>query len=170
MSRLLQLRHICRAPALSQAKPAAASVDRFTGVIPVDRIEKRFSRSSGPGGQHMQKSLTKCEIRFRIADADWIPSHLKEPLALRLANRINAGGEVVVDSDRTRERTMNVADCFDKLRATIYDVERELLKRDETDEDREVILKRQEKAAQKRLEEKRRLSDTRSSRSENFSM
>ena len=39
--------------------------------IPIDRITFNFSRSSGPGGQNVNKVNTKAEIRFVVASADW---------------------------------------------------------------------------------------------------
>lgn len=39
--------------------------------IPVDRIDFNFARSSGPGGQNVNKVNTKAELRFHVMDADW---------------------------------------------------------------------------------------------------
>ncbi|CAJ0963525.1 unnamed protein product, partial [Mesorhabditis belari] len=170
MFRNLAIRGIQAAPSFSSCRAQATQAERFSGEIPTEQIEKRFTRSSGPGGQNIQKSLTKCEIRFKLTNASWIPEHLKDSVAQRFSNRINADGEVVIDSDRTRERSMNLADCFDKLRSTIYDVEEDLEKREESEEDRRVLMKRQEIAAQKRLEEKRRAAKLRQTRTENFAL
>ena len=39
--------------------------------IPIDRLEFNFSRSSGPGGQNVNKVNTKAELRFNVHEADW---------------------------------------------------------------------------------------------------
>lgn len=49
--------------------------------------------------------------------------------------------QLIIESDRTRERNLNLADCFDKLRSTIYDVEKSLNSRVETEEDAAIIRK-----------------------------
>ncbi|CAI4232407.1 unnamed protein product [Auanema sp. JU1783] len=141
------------------------STSTFTGIIPTEAIEKRFSLSRGPGGQNVQKNATKAEIRFNLKSAEWIPEQLKEPLSDRLHNRINTNGEVIINSDRTAERSLNLADCFDKLRFTIYEVQRDLSARTTTEEDVLILRKKAEKAAQQRLAEKRRLQDKRKLRS-----
>lgn len=148
-------------PATSVQVACSSSGAKFNGVIPTEAIEKRYTLSSGPGGQNVQKNATKVEIRFKLQDASWLAKELKEGLAKRLANRINAKGELIIESDRTRERHLNLADCFDKLRSTIYDVERSLNSRLETEEDTEIIRKRAQVAAQHRLAEKRRAAENR---------
>ncbi|CAJ0600094.1 unnamed protein product [Cylicocyclus nassatus] len=152
-----RLPHLTSLSSITQIASSSTGT-KFNGVIPTESIEKRYSLSSGPGGQNVQKNATKVEIRFKLADAEWLSDELKDGLAKRLANRINAGGELIIESDRTRERHLNLADCFDKLRSTIYDVERNMHAREETEEDAAIIRKRADVAAQRRLAEKRRES------------
>ncbi|VDO20932.1 unnamed protein product [Haemonchus placei] len=143
----------------------SSSGAKFNGVIPTETIEKRYVLSSGPGGQNIQKNATKVEIRFNLSKANWLSEELKRGLAERLANRINSKGELIIDSERTRERHLNLADCFDKLRSTIYDVERKMNSRFETEEDAEIIRKKADLAAQHRLAEKRRTAEKKRFRS-----
>lgn len=144
-----------------QVASCSSSCAKFNGVIPTESIEKRYMLSSGPGGQNVQKNETKVEIRFNLERANWLSRKLKDELARRLANRINSKGELIIESDRTRERHLNLADCFDKLRSTIYDVERRLNSRVETEEDAEIIRKRAILASNYRLAEKRRAGENR---------
>uniref|UniRef100_A0A1I7XKC8 Large ribosomal subunit protein mL62 n=1 Tax=Heterorhabditis bacteriophora TaxID=37862 RepID=A0A1I7XKC8_HETBA len=113
----------------------------FNGIIPTEDIKKRYVLSSGPGGQNVQKNATKVEIRFNLEEAKWLSDKLKEGLAKKLTNRINCRGEVIISSDRTRERYLNLADCFDKLRTAIYNVERNLDRRIESYEDTAFLRK-----------------------------
>ncbi|WKY00690.1 hypothetical protein Q1695_015040 [Nippostrongylus brasiliensis] len=140
-------------------RATSSTAGKFNGVIPTELIEKRYTLSSGPGGQNVQKNATKVEIRFNLKDANWLSNELKDALAKRLANRINSKGELIIESDRTRERYLNLADCFDKLRSTIYDVERRMTSRLETEEDVQIMRKKAALAAQQRLAEKRRAAE-----------
>ena len=61
--------------------------------IPLDKIDFSFARSSGPGGQNVNKLNTKAEIRFNIQLADWIPNEVKQRLIQYQSNKINKDGE-----------------------------------------------------------------------------
>ncbi|CAI2348200.1 unnamed protein product [Caenorhabditis sp. 36 PRJEB53466] len=143
---------------------AASSSAAFNGFIPTERIEKRYTLSSGPGGQNVQKNATKVEIRFKVSEAEWLSESLRTSIEEKLSHRINSVGELIIDSDRTRERHLNVADCFDKLRTAIYDIQREEGKRLTTDEDEKILRERAAVATQHRLHEKRRVSEKKTSR------
>ena len=43
-------------------------------------LDSSFSRSSGPGGQNVNKLNTKVELRFVISQADWLPENVKSRL------------------------------------------------------------------------------------------
>ena len=52
--------------------------------IPEAYLEVNHSRSSGPGGQNVNKVNTKVELRFNIEEASWLPLDVRERLkALR---------------------------------------------------------------------------------------
>jgi ribosome-associated protein len=87
--------------------------------IPRERVQVRYARSGGPGGQNVNKVETKAEVRFVVSEADWIPEHVREKLVERYANRITAGGELVVTSSRNRTRAQNLEDCFEKLESML---------------------------------------------------
>lgn len=48
--------------------------------IPESFIEVNFARSSGPGGQNVNKLNTKVELRFKVSNADWLPDDIKTRL------------------------------------------------------------------------------------------
>ena len=63
----------------------------------------KYSRSSGPGGQNVNKVNSKVEIRFEIGKVDWIPHAVKEILLKELPGiGITKGNEYLVASDRFR--------------------------------------------------------------------
>ena len=74
--------------------------------IPLDKIELRYSRSSGPGGQNVNKLNTKVDIRFNVREADWIPPAVRDRILLYNPNRINNDGELIVTSQEGRYKNM----------------------------------------------------------------
>ncbi|KAI8435511.1 hypothetical protein MSG28_003808 [Choristoneura fumiferana] len=54
--------------------------EKFTGFIPIQKLEITYSASSGPGGQNVNKVHTKVDLRFKLADADWLHPEVKEKM------------------------------------------------------------------------------------------
>ncbi|XP_064618631.1 large ribosomal subunit protein mL62-like isoform X2 [Lineus longissimus] len=127
--------------------------DEFSGCIPIDQVDVSYCRSSGPGGQHVNKAETKVQVKFNIEKADWIPSWIKPRLFEKERGRITKGGVFMVTSDRTRKQILNQADCFDKIRQAI----REAAIRPAEPSEEDVALKnrRLAKAKQRTLKEKK---------------
>ncbi len=88
-------------------------------MIPRERLSIRFSRSGGPGGQNVNKVETKVEVRFVLAEADWIPEPVRNRLRELQPGMINKEGELVLSSSRFRSQSMNLQDCIAKLEALI---------------------------------------------------
>ena len=80
--------------------------------IPTEKLECRYSRSSGPGGlifylyicnrQHVNKTNSKAEIRFKVTDADWISDRGKKNLFKNYDNYINKEGEFIITDQTSR--------------------------------------------------------------------
>ncbi|KAI9029359.1 hypothetical protein DFJ74DRAFT_482550 [Hyaloraphidium curvatum] len=85
------------------------------GDIPRDQLSIKFMRSSGPGGQNVNKVSTKVELRFEVDSALWIPDFARAKLKDQEANRINKAGEFVLTSDKYRTQAENIEDAFGKL-------------------------------------------------------
>ncbi|KAH3747399.1 peptidyl-tRNA hydrolase ICT1, mitochondrial-like [Dreissena polymorpha] len=137
-------------------KPVAKQEDAFSGVIPLHDLEIQSCRSSGPGGQHVNKVNTKVEVRFNVNKAEWIPDWIKPKLLEQQQNRINKNGELIVTSEKTRKQILNQADCLDKIRNMVFQAS---VKPKELEPwEQEQIKQREEAAKQRSMEERRRRS------------
>ena len=90
--------------------------------IPLREFEFTFSRSSGPGGQNVNKVNTKVMLRWGILSSPSIPRGVLERFCEKYPRRITKGGDVTVTSQRFRDQGRNVADCLEKLRAMLTEV------------------------------------------------
>ncbi|BAJ30177.1 MULTISPECIES: alternative ribosome rescue aminoacyl-tRNA hydrolase ArfB [Kitasatospora] len=83
---------------------------RGSVVVPDAELVWRFSRSSGPGGQHVNTSDSKVELRWDLAASDALPAVWKERALERLASRLVDGVLVVRASEhRSQWRNREVA-------------------------------------------------------------
>ncbi|KIQ64141.1 MULTISPECIES: alternative ribosome rescue aminoacyl-tRNA hydrolase ArfB [Kitasatospora] len=83
---------------------------RGSVVVPDAELVWRFSRSSGPGGQHVNTSDSKVELRWDLAASDVLPPVWKERALERLASRLVDGVLVVRASEhRSQWRNREVA-------------------------------------------------------------
>ncbi|XP_077019892.1 large ribosomal subunit protein mL62 isoform X2 [Tamandua tetradactyla] len=92
---------------------------RQANDIPIDRLTISYCRSSGPGGQNVNKVNSKAEVRFHLASADWIAEPVRQKMAMMHKNKINRSGELILTSEYSRYQFRNLADCLQKIRDMI---------------------------------------------------
>jgi ribosome-associated protein len=92
--------------------PDDAGVLRVTRslVVPLSELEWRFSTSGGPGGQHVNTSNTKAEVRFDVAGSPSLGPRQRERLLARLGPTVR----VVASDERSQSR--NRALALERLR------------------------------------------------------
>lgn len=114
--------------------------------LPVSEIEIRVSRSSGPGGQHAQKSSTRVEAVFDVEASEALTEVQKRRVIARTGPALRA----VAQDERSqlRNRELAVERLVEKLRAALA-VPR-----------RRVPTKPSAHARERRLEGKRRRAET----------
>lgn len=87
-------------------------------IQPLPDLSSEFtfqaSRSSGPGGQNVNKVNSKIELRFHIQNSLILSDQQKEILLSKLATRISAEGFLIVVSQRDRSQLVNKEDAIQK--------------------------------------------------------
>ncbi|SDP38286.1 alternative ribosome rescue aminoacyl-tRNA hydrolase ArfB [Actinacidiphila guanduensis] len=79
---------------------------RGTVFVPEAELQWRFSRSSGPGGQHVNTSDSQVELRFDLAATEALPEVWKQRALERLAGRLT-GGVLAVRASEHRSQWRN---------------------------------------------------------------
>ena len=88
-------------------------------AIPPSELRFSFVRSSGPGGQNVNKVNSKAQLRWSVVRSKTLPEEVRARFLARYARRINDRGELVLTSQRYRDQARNVGDCLTKLRDMI---------------------------------------------------
>lgn len=90
-------------------------------VIPADELHETFSRSGGPGGQHVNTSSTRVELRFDIAGSRVLDDQQKARLRARLASRLTEDGVLIVQSSQERSQLRNRSAARRRLAGLLAD-------------------------------------------------
>jgi ribosome-associated protein len=88
-------------------------------AIPIAELRFRFSRSSGPGGQHVNRSETRVELLFDIARSPSLSEEQRARITHRLAGYIDGAGMMHVVSSTTRSQLENRADATARFQALL---------------------------------------------------
>ena len=121
-------------------------------VIPAPEVRFRFSRSSGAGGQNVNKRDTKVELLFDVASSPSLGPRQRERVMQKLASRIDADGilHLVVSEERTQGRNREIAvDRFCRMLADAL----------KPDPPKRRATKPSKAAVERRIAEKRRRSE-----------
>jgi ribosome-associated protein len=124
--------------------------------IPDSELAFTFARSSGPGGQNVNKVSSKVHLRWNISASPNVPAEVKARIAQHEPSRVTKLGELLITSERFRDQAKNIDDCVAKLRAILLRALHPPRPRKAT--------KPTKAAHRRRLEAKRRRSQTKSRR------
>jgi len=75
--------------------------------IPVNELQFRFSTSSGPGGQHANRSATRVTLLFDVAQSPSLDEPTRERLLEKLASQLDKDGVLQVHVQDTRSQFQN---------------------------------------------------------------
>ena len=78
-----------------------------------------FVRSSGPGGQNVNKVASAVQLRFDIRNSTSIPDEIKQRLIKLAGKRVNSEGILLIDARTSRSQSQNRAEALDRLKTLI---------------------------------------------------
>ncbi|KAL2902223.1 Peptidyl-tRNA hydrolase ICT1 mitochondrial [Bienertia sinuspersici] len=147
---------------LEAEERSSASNESPPPKISLEHVIVNFARSGGPGGQNVNKVNTKVDMRFNVKNATWLSERVREKIMQLEKNRINKDGEIVITSTKTRTQQGNIEDALAKLQAIIDTAA--YVPPPPTEEQKKKIAQLSAKSEQKRLQNKKVLSQKKSIR------
>ncbi len=90
---------------------------KFT--IPPEELQFRATRSGGPGGQHVNTSSTRVEVRWNVTTSPSLSERQRERLRQRLASRIDRQGVVRVVAAARRSQYQNRLAALERLQGIV---------------------------------------------------
>ena len=124
--------------------------------IPEEELERRFTRSSGPGGQNVNKVASRVELRFDLNRTESLPADVVARIKRREKGRVTKEGVLRIVCQVHREQGRNLAEARERL----ADVIRAALVRPK----KRTKTKPTRASRQKRLDAKRRRSQIKNTR------
>jgi ribosome-associated protein len=125
-------------------------------VIPASELLETASRSSGPGGQHVNKTSTRVTLRWNVQASPLLSSAQRRRLTERLGPRITRAGNLIVHCGASRSRAKNRETARQRLAELV---------RDGLHTTRQRVATRPGKGArERRLSEKKQRSTTKRQR------
>ncbi len=117
-------------------------------AIDENELDESFVRSSGPGGQNVNKVATAVQLRFNVASSPNLPEDVRERLIRLAGNRMTGDGVLLIDARRFRSQERNREDAVERLKGMIQQAAEKPKPRKK--------FKPGRKAKMQRLEEKRK--------------
>jgi ribosome-associated protein len=88
-----------------------------TSSISIDdgEIKEEFIRSSGPGGQNVNKVATAVQLRFNVSTSPSLPDDVRQRLISLAGRRITDDGTLIIEARKFRTQGQNRQDAIDRL-------------------------------------------------------
>jgi ribosome-associated protein len=92
-------------------------VIEITSTLALDEseIQISFVKSSGPGGQNVNKVATAAQLRFDIVHSPSLPEDVRQRLIRLAGKRVTAEGVLIIDARQYRTQERNRQDALDRL-------------------------------------------------------
>ena len=91
-------------------------------AIPEEEFDISFARSSGPGGQNVNKTNSKAVLHWDVTNSPSLPWDVKARFLKTFASKLTVEGLIVIASDESRAQEVNVKGCLEKVKAMILAV------------------------------------------------
>jgi len=91
------------------------SMNRINSGFLASELEFTTSRSSGPGGQNVNKVNSKVTLRWRLRDSTLLSPEEKELLLQKFSSRLTTEGELVISAQEMRSQLQNKEEVLQKL-------------------------------------------------------
>ncbi|CAG9462540.1 unnamed protein product [Pedinophyceae sp. YPF-701] len=148
----------------AQARPSARCFASKQKELPpgvIKEIDKddltvQFARSSGAGGQNVNKVNTKADVRLNLAAAWFLTEEVKDAIRTREKNRVNNNDELVVQSQEHRTQHQNLATAIEKVNEMVCQAAESLIVKEPTEEKKKRIKGLKKAYNQKRLDGKKK--------------
>lgn len=125
--------------------------------IPDSEFEWTYARSSGPGGQNVNKVSSKAVLRWNVLASPSLPPEVRARFLSRYGSRLTTEGDLLITSQRYRDQGRNVADALEKLTAMLTEIARPPKRRRPTKPTKGSVTRRLEsKQARSRTKQTRR--------------
>lgn len=132
----------------------------ITSDILSNELEFSTSRSSGPGGQNVNKVNTKVTLRWNVKNSSLLTPEEKEQLLQKLSTRLTTEGELIVSSQDKRSQLQNKEEALSKLDL--------LLKKAFMKKKKRKATKPSKSSVKSRLDRKKKHSDKKKMRQNRF--
>ena len=83
--------------------------------MPDDEVALSFTRSSGPGGQHVNKTETAVDMRFDIRSSQALPEGVRRRLLRLAGRRVDQEGVLIISAQSYRSRKRNIEEAIERL-------------------------------------------------------
>ena len=95
-----------------------------TFEIPENELNFSYARSSGAGGQNVNKVSSKAILQWNIKANSTLPPSVKTRFCIKFSNKISSEGVVTIQSENYRDQPKNKEDCLKKLEEMLVSVAR----------------------------------------------